>query len=56
VIYTCEEGAWEEKKTHFDTNHMATIMWEMGALKNAEDALVAMIRATLRAEAIQSDD
>lgn len=56
VIYTCEKAAWEKNRSHFDTNHMATIIWDVGDLKKAEDGLVAMIRATLRAEAKQSDD
>lgn len=56
VIYTCEKAAWAQNKSHFDTNHMATIVWESDNLKKAEDALVAMIRATLRAEAKQTDD
>jgi hypothetical protein len=56
VIYTCEQTQWERNKTHFDTNHMATIIWNIADLKKAEDALVAMIRATLRAEAKQTDD
>ncbi len=56
VIYMCEKAEWEKNKTHFDTNHMATIIWESSALKKAEDDLVAMIRATLRAEAKQTDD
>jgi hypothetical protein len=45
-----------QNKTHFDTNHMATIIWDINDLKAAENALVAMIRATLRAEAIQTDE
>jgi hypothetical protein len=56
VIYTCEKTAWEHDKSHFDTNHMVTIVWDTDNLKKAEDALVATIRATLRAEAKQSDD
>jgi Transposase len=56
VIYTCEKQAWEEKKSHFDTNHMATIIWDGSELKKAEDALLAMIRATLRGEAKQTDE
>jgi hypothetical protein len=52
----CEKTAWEQSKSHFDTNHMATIVWDGDNLKKAEDGLVAMIRATLRAEAKQSDD
>jgi hypothetical protein len=56
VIYTCEQTAWQKNKSHFDTNHMATIIWNAKDKKKAEDALVAMIRATLRAEAKQSDE
>lgn len=56
VIYTCEKAAWEKNKSHFDTNHMVTIVWDADNLKKAEDTLVATIRATLRAEAKQTDD
>jgi hypothetical protein len=56
VIYTCEKSKWDEKKTHFDTNHLVTIIWDTAELKTAEDALTATIRATLRAEAKQTDD
>jgi hypothetical protein len=56
VIYTCEAGAWSKSKTHFDTNHMATIIWNETELDQAGKALTAMIRATLRAEAKPADD
>ncbi len=56
VIYTCEKSVWDRDKTHFDTNHLLTIVWESTDLKNAEDALTATIRATLRAEAKQTDE
>ncbi len=56
VIYTCEKAAWKEKKTHFDTNHLLTIIWDMAELKSAEDALTATVRATFRADAKQADD
>ncbi|UPK33321.1 hypothetical protein IVB18_34610 [Bradyrhizobium sp. 186] len=55
VIYTCEIGAWEQSRTHFDTNHMLTILWDPSDLKKAEDAMAATIRATLRGEANQID-
>jgi hypothetical protein len=55
VIYTCETKAWTDKQTHFDTNHMVTIVWDTADLKKAGDALTATIRATLRAEAKQQD-
>jgi hypothetical protein len=56
VFYTCKAAVWEEKKTHFDTNHMLHILWDTNQLKQAEDELTSTIRATLRAEAKQSDD
>jgi hypothetical protein len=56
VIYTCEKSAWRKQKTHFDTNHLKTIIWDVAELKHAEDELTATIRATLRAEAKQTDD
>jgi hypothetical protein len=55
VIYTCEKTIWDKKATHFDTNHMLTIIWQVSDLKSAEYQLVAAIRATLRSEAIQTD-
>ena len=42
VIYTCGKVEWEKNKTHFDTNHMATIIWDSSDLKKAQDDLVAM--------------
>jgi hypothetical protein len=56
VIYTCEKKAWETNKSHFDTNHLMTIIWDAEELKKAEDLLAATIRATFRAEAKQSDE
>jgi hypothetical protein len=55
VIYTCEESAWEQTKTHFDTNHLLTIIWDSTNPNVAGDALTATIRATLRTEAKQQD-
>lgn len=54
VIYTCERSHWEERKTHFDTNHLLTIVWDSGNLEKTGQELAATIRATLRKEAIQS--
>lgn len=56
VIYTCSAEKWTESKTHFDTNHMVTIIWDLTDLPKAGRELTATIRATLRAEAKQSDD
>jgi hypothetical protein len=38
-----------------DTNHLLTIVWDPTNLKRAGDELAATIRATLRAEAKQTD-
>ena len=27
VIYICNKGKWDAQQTHFDTNHMTTILW-----------------------------
>jgi hypothetical protein len=56
VIYTCEKTAWEEQGTHFDTNHLNTIIWDPEDLTAAENRLVATIRATFRADAKQMDE
>jgi hypothetical protein len=56
VIYTCECSTWDDSKTHFDTNHMKTIIWDAADLPRAGKDLTATIRATLRAEAKQTDE
>lgn len=53
VIYTCEKSIWEKEQTHFDTNHLLTIIWDRDNLADAGNRLTAAIRATFRAEAKQ---
>jgi hypothetical protein len=55
VIYTCKRAKWDDAKSHFDTNHMVTVLWDANDLKPAEDDLAAIIRTTLRADAIQDE-
>jgi len=55
VIYTCEEGHFEDHGTHFDTSHHHTITWQYDNLGAAATALKTTIRATLPAEAILED-
>lgn len=55
VIYTCQRAAWDQQKTHFDTNHLVTIIWDSADLPSAENQLTATIRATFRGEAKQAD-
>ncbi|MFZ4438604.1 MAG: hypothetical protein ACOYOS_09275 [Syntrophales bacterium] len=55
VIYICEKEKFETAKTHFDTNHHLTIIWDKDALQKAGEALKATIRATLPHLAKQED-
>ena len=55
VIYTCEKRAWEAEKTHFDTNHLTTVIWDKNDLATAEQQLTAIIRNTLP-DAAKMDD
>ena len=47
VIYTCEKEIFDSHKTHFDTNHHLTVLWDKDAPELAGDLLKATIRATL---------
>lgn len=55
VIYTCRKAEWIKQRTHFDTNHLMTIIWELQALEKAGRQLTATIRATLPDEARMAD-
>lgn len=55
VIYTCERGKFKEAEPHFDTNHHLTIIWEESDPAAAAELLKATIRATLPADAKQTD-
>jgi hypothetical protein len=55
VIYTCREKEWQERKVHFDTNHLVTIIWDPKKQEDAGRRLAATIRATLPTEAILDD-
>ncbi|MCX5768815.1 MAG: hypothetical protein NTZ09_00870 [Candidatus Hydrogenedentes bacterium] len=56
VIYTCNKYYFEQGKTHFDTNHCTTVIWDPGDLETAERKLKATIRATLPFEARLEDE
>ncbi len=47
VIYTCEKEKFENHRTHFDTNHHLTIVWDKENPKGSGEQLKATIRATL---------
>lgn len=46
VIYTCEKSKFKKEKTHFDTNHHLTIIWNSENPDDAGKSLRATIRAT----------
>jgi hypothetical protein len=47
VIYTCERSKFEATRTHFDTNHHLTIVWDSSGPEQAGRQLTETIRATL---------
>lgn len=47
VIYLCERAKFEERKTHFDTNHCTTVLWDYENIQHFIDELVAPIRRSL---------
>jgi predicted RNA-binding Zn-ribbon protein involved in translation (DUF1610 family) len=55
VIYTCRRKEWDEEKTHFDTNHLRTIVWDPAKWDKAAAQLTAMIRVSLPEEATMAD-
>ncbi len=56
VIYTCEKSKFEKQKTHFDTNHHLTVIWDKDNPQMAAERLKATIRATLPDEAKLIDE
>jgi hypothetical protein len=49
VIYTCKESVWKSKSSHFDTNHLTTLLWspKREQFEEVASKLAATIRATL---------
>lgn len=56
VIYLCEKSQFNEFKTHFDTNHHTTVVWDENDMDAAVKNLKDTIRATLPLEAKMTDD
>ena len=50
VIYICEKTKFEEKKTHFDTNHCTTVPWS----RDDDAGFCELLTATLRRSLDQS--
>lgn len=55
VIYTCERDHFDTEGTHFDTNHLHTVIWSQTDVKAAADLLTLTIRTTLPGEAKLED-
>lgn len=47
VIYLCKKSKFEQAKTHFDTNHHLTILWDADVPERCSEEFTATIRATL---------
>lgn len=43
VIYTCERAYFEKHKTHFDTNHYFTVLWDEGNIEEDMQVLKSSI-------------
>lgn len=44
VLYICERTKFDEKKTHFDTNHCTTVLWHVDSV----DEFIEDLKATLK--------
>lgn len=55
VIYTCERAYFEDPGTHFDAEHLHTVVWEEATLAAAAERLTLTIRTTLPQEAKLDD-
>lgn len=47
VVYICEKGKFKEASTHFDTNHLTTVLWSEGEEEGFCQELVATLRRSL---------
>jgi hypothetical protein len=56
VIFTCEKKYFDDPKTHFDTNHHHTVIWDKAHPEKAAEDLNSTIRATLPFEAKMEDE
>ena len=53
VVYICETGKFKEASTHFDTNHLTTVLWSEGEEESFCQNLVATLRRSLEPEGRQ---
>ena len=47
VLYICEKSKFDDAKTHFDTNHCTTVLWEAGQPDEFRLNLIATLRRSL---------
>ena len=55
VIYTCERGVFEKESTHFDTNHLTTVMWSIDQVDQFQADLIAAVSNTLKRKPISGN-
>ena len=49
VVYLCRKDKWDAERTHFDTEHLHTIVWDEADLSGAQRRLAASIANSLSA-------
>jgi hypothetical protein len=47
VLYICEKSKFEEFKTHFDTNHSTTVLWDANEPETFKEQFIATLRRSL---------
>lgn len=47
VLYLCKRDVFDNKSTHFDTNHCTTVMWDTSTPEAFADDLLATLRRSL---------
>jgi hypothetical protein len=47
VLYLCNKDVFDDKGTHFDTNHCTTVKWDAAAPEPFEEELLATLRRSL---------
>jgi hypothetical protein len=47
VLYICERSKFEEFKTHFDTNHSTTVLWDANEPDTFKEQFIATLRRSL---------
>ena len=56
VIYLCEKNKFVDFQTHFDTNHLTTVLWHPVSIEEDMKNLKAVIRNTFPLESVLEDN